>query len=324
MDEAIEVRQPLAEVQSVVLYNDQDAHGRWIPMRLEIGSWIKLKAACRGPWARDARTHGGESYAGAWKAEVLKFRWVSTVNRGRQVIRLDAILVRHAYQQRQLQLDPAVAAAEPRACNLLYASYWDDWVSPSSVLDVILVLHHEIGEAGRNGRSYKQLLDNGTFFLKAVYVPRSGEELYGSLEPLPLPKLTDPAWPVPDMHTSEAFRLKLAMDVAAAMKVGTGCKVARVQWFMPIHVRADVFGVANDIRRTRAMYIFSEPSETLLASLMDPGWDEKCQAGRDIIKTVVSRGSIKFRFHVARQTLYMTFCYVRFRCEGSHNWVAMD
>ena len=57
---------------------------------------------------------------------------------------------------------------------------------------------------------------------------------------------------------------------------------------------------------------------------MDVGWDEKWQVGRDIVKTVVSRGSIRFRFHVARQTLYMTFCYVRFRCEGAQNWVAMD
>lgn len=257
MDQVIDVElvQPAAEVQSVVLFNSQDGHGRWIPMRVEVGSWVALKAANRGPWARDARTHGDESFAGAWKAEVLRFRWTSSMRRGRHVIKLDAIQVRHAYQRRQLHLDPLASASEPRACNLLYASYWDDWVPPSSILDVILVVHHEVGEAGRNGRSHKQLLENGTFFLKAVYVPRSGEELYGSLELLPLPELTDAAWPVPDMHTSEAFCLKLAMDIAATMKGGTGSKIARVQWFMPIHVMADLFGVADDIRRTRAMYI---------------------------------------------------------------------
>ena len=91
---------------------------------------------------------------------------------GKDVLQLDAIKVRHAYQRRQLQLDPATSVKEPRACNLLYQSYWDDWIDPTAVMDVILVVHHEVGEAAiRNGRSHKQLLDNGTFFLKAVYVP---------------------------------------------------------------------------------------------------------------------------------------------------------
>ena len=76
---------------------------------------------------------------------------------------------------------------------------------PSFVLDVILVLHHKVGEATRNRRIYKQLLDNGTFFIKADYVPRSRRELYGILEVLVLPELTDHVWPVPNMHTSEAI-----------------------------------------------------------------------------------------------------------------------
>ena len=52
-------------------------------------------------------------------------------------------------------------------------------------------------------------------------MPRSGNELYGSLETLPLPELIDSEWPLPDMHTSEVFRRKLAVDIAAAMKGGT-------------------------------------------------------------------------------------------------------
>lgn len=314
---------PPAEVQSVVIYNDKDAAGRWIPLRIEVGSWVTLKPATRGPWAKDARVHGEESFAGAWKAQILRFQFHASTVRGRVVHKLAAIEVRHAYQRRQLELDPVSSANEPRACNYLYASYWDDLVPPSSVLDVILVLHHEIGEAGRNGRSHRQLLENGTFFLRAVYVPRSGSELYGSLEALPLPKLSDIFWPVPDMHTSEAFRAKMAHDIAAAMKGGTGSKVTHVQWFLPVHIMADLFAVADDIRRTPAMYVFRSPSAALLASLMDPGWDEKWQSGQDIIKCVVSRGSVRFRYHLARQVLYVNFCYVRYRREGQQ-WVAMD
>ena len=126
--------------------------------------------------------------------------------RNKMVMKLESILVRHAYQRRQLLLSPNDSALEPRARNYLYESYWENWIPPTSVLDVILVLQHVVGEATRSGRDYKDLLDNGTFYLRAVYVPPSGSELYGSLEPLPLPELTDPDWPIPDIFTSEAFR----------------------------------------------------------------------------------------------------------------------
>ena len=106
-----------------MLYNDQDAAGRWIPLRVEIGSWVTLKAVERGLWARDARIHGEVSFAGAWKTQIQQFRWRFSNRRGREVLKLDAIEVRHAYQHRQLQLDPVDSTYEPRACNLLYALY---------------------------------------------------------------------------------------------------------------------------------------------------------------------------------------------------------
>lgn len=114
-----------------------------------------------------------------------------------------------------------------------------------SVFDVILVLYHEIGEALRNGRTHKQLLENGTFFLRGVYVPASGSNLYGNIEALPLPELKDQDWPVPHMNNSESFRLKMALDIAGAMKRGTGSLVAHIQWFMPIHVMVDLFAKAD-------------------------------------------------------------------------------
>lgn len=107
------------------------------------------------------------------------------------------------------------------------------------------------------------------------------------------------------------------------MKGSTGGKVAHVQWFLPFHIMADLFAVANNIRLTPAMYIFRSPSTLFLASLMDHRWYEMCKSGQDIIKCVVSQGSVGFRYHLARQMLYMNFCYVRCRHEGQQ-WVAMD
>ena len=149
---------PAVEVQSIVIYNDKDAAGRWIPLRIEIGSWITLKPTASGPWSKDARVHGEESFVGVWKAQIVRFKFHGSIVRGRDVQKLVAIQVRHAYQRRQLELDPLSSASEPCVCNYLYPSYWDDLVPPSSILDVILVLHHEIGKAGHNGRSHRQLL----------------------------------------------------------------------------------------------------------------------------------------------------------------------
>jgi len=59
----------------VVIYNDKNLVGWWIPMRIEKGTWITLKPSSRGVWSRDTRIHGEESNAGAWKAQVIDFKW---------------------------------------------------------------------------------------------------------------------------------------------------------------------------------------------------------------------------------------------------------
>lgn len=82
-DQPIKVNQPPAEVQSVVFFNSQDEYGRWISMRVEVGSWVTLKATRCGPWSRDACTHGDELFVGAWKAQVLQFRWTFSMRRGK-------------------------------------------------------------------------------------------------------------------------------------------------------------------------------------------------------------------------------------------------
>ena len=68
------------------------------------------------------------------------------------------------------------------------------------------MLHTEIEEAQRNGRAHSHLLENGIFYCGDTYVPPTPGQLYGHLEPIELPSFEDPAWPLPDMHCSEAFR----------------------------------------------------------------------------------------------------------------------
>ena len=117
-------RRPRAGVQSIVVYNDQDVGGQWIPLRLEVGSWGTLKPASTGPWARDSRRQGEESNAGAYKARIVEFLWSYSPVRGEVVMKLESALVRHAYERRQIHLDPVVSATEPRAGHEPCASYW--------------------------------------------------------------------------------------------------------------------------------------------------------------------------------------------------------
>jgi hypothetical protein len=127
------------------------------------------------------------------------------------------------------------------------------------------------------------------------------------------------------MHTSEAFRTRLTFDFANAMKATTGSSFVHQQWFMPIHVMVDLFAVAADsIRRTPTLFVSNSPSEALLSSLMNPGWNEKFHIGQDVIKCVANRSSIVFRYHVGRQTLYTRFMYTRYRGAANNNWDAID
>lgn len=134
-------------------------------------------------------------------------------------------------------------------------------MDPDSILGPIVVLHSDIGEATRNGRSHSELLDNGIFFSNLVYVPPTPGLLYGNVEPLLLPAFTDSEWPLPDMHTSEAFRFKLRQDFQAVTKATTGSQIGHLQWFIPLHVFVDLFAPEEDnMRRTATLYVVNNPS----------------------------------------------------------------
>ena len=163
------------------------------------------------------------------------------------------------------------------------------------LLDIILVLHHEVGEATRNKSLHHDLMDTGTFYLRAVYVPPARVELYGQLEPILLPALDNSAWPIPEIQILEAFRYKLATDFATGMKPLTRSANTHIHWFMPIHIMVDLFPIATeDVRRTTTMYIFQHPSPDLLNDVMDSSWKEKLVVGHDITKCVVYGASIIF------------------------------
>jgi hypothetical protein len=100
---------PDSKVQGVILFIEQD-EGNWVPLKVEVNSWVCLNPGNRGGHARDAMRHGGTNIIGSYKARVVRFR----LNRSGGVA---SVLVNHAYMYRQLCLDPTILNVQTTAIN---------------------------------------------------------------------------------------------------------------------------------------------------------------------------------------------------------------
>lgn len=229
---------PRSEIQSAILYNMIDSHGNWVPMKVEVNSWVTLMPGRNGGHAKDARKHGGYNMDGSYKAKVLEFRVQATS--------VAFVRVQHAYMQRQLDLNPDIPFPSTTTCNCmlsmnsslivsilcflvlqilnclttffsmlfldLYPSNFIEWIDQKNILGIIVVVHTEIGELTRGSRSHRELLDDGVFFYNASYLPGTGASQFGQLDPILLPGFDSSEWSLPSMATSESFRAKLRID----------------------------------------------------------------------------------------------------------------
>lgn len=184
-------------------------------------------------------------------------------------------------------------------------------------------MHADIGELIHHDRTHRELRDVSIFFYKWVYVPATGDGLYGHLEEIPLPRLSSPTWPLPDMSTSEAFRAKLRFDFRTALKPNTGSHRSHCQWFVPFMVFVDLFAGAKNKIRSPTLFTIRNLDDREFADLMDIGWSSKTVVTEEIIKCIVFCPSVVFRYHIARQTLYVNFYFTRERAVGQE-WVPME
>lgn len=64
---------PRSSVEGVILYNSKEDDS-WVPLKVEVYSWVSLKPGRNGGHAKDAMRHGGpESIEGCYKGKILKF-----------------------------------------------------------------------------------------------------------------------------------------------------------------------------------------------------------------------------------------------------------
>jgi hypothetical protein len=104
---------PRSEIQSVIFYNMIDSHGNWVPMKVEVNSWVTLMPGRNGGHAKDERKHGGYSMDGSYKAKVLEFRVQATS--------VASVCVQHAYMRRQLDLNLDIPFPSTTAYNFIFS-----------------------------------------------------------------------------------------------------------------------------------------------------------------------------------------------------------
>ena len=92
---------PRSSVQGVLLFNEQNEQGDWVPRKYEISSWVTLMPGGRGGHVRDSKKHGGNTIDGSYKARILEFK-LSPDSRT-----ISEVLVQHAYMFCQLDLNPS-------------------------------------------------------------------------------------------------------------------------------------------------------------------------------------------------------------------------
>ena len=92
---------------------------------------------------------------------------------------------------------------------------------------------------------------------------------------------------------------------------------------MPLHVFVDLFASAVTRTRSPTLFTIRDIEDHVFGDLMDPGWHQKATDAGDIIRCTVNRPSVIFRFHIARQTLYVNFYYVREK-RVALNWIHME
>lgn len=114
-------RRPRSLVHGVIIHNAHDELGHWIPRKFELGSWVTLHPGIHGVWSRVAHARGATTYVGAYKGHVkgfgLKHASKGYASNNTSATNLKAILVRHSYMGKELNLDLQSANQEHKYCN---------------------------------------------------------------------------------------------------------------------------------------------------------------------------------------------------------------
>lgn len=92
---------------------------------------------------------------------------------------------------------------------------------------------------------------------------------------------------------------------------------------MPFTVFVDLFALARNRVRTPTLFTFWNVEDRTFSDIMDEGWATRTTDTGDVIWCTIVLASVVFRYHIARQTLYVNFYYTRQHQVGAE-WIVME
>lgn len=172
------------------------------------------------------------------------------------------------------------------------------------------------------GETGSALVSKGVFFYENTYVVPSGRG-WGKLEPLDVPSISSPHWPIPDNITLESFRRRLYMDVHTSLKCTYGSHRASLGWFMPLHVFAHIFSSIG-AHKTPTMWVCKDAVHMALDKFLHAGWNTKeVHHQGDNIRCSVIMDKIVARYHIGKQNFTMVYPYRRWK-RTRNEWEPLD
>ena len=84
------------------------------------------------------------------------------------------------------------------------------------------------------------------------------------------------------------------------------------------------FFSGTTFHRTPTLFVFKNFDEDGFDSVMDKGWDSKGCLGADIIKCIIHRPTVIFRYHIGQSTLYANYQYYRQRLIHGSDWEPLE
>lgn len=168
-----------------------------------------------------------------------------------------------------------------------------------------------------------ELAQNNIFFFSHSYIVPTKSGLFGKLEVIPNPPLSNPEWPKPDAWTVLCLRFKMVSDIKTSLKFSKASRSVGLNWFCPIHVFVHMFK-SMPIHQAKTMYICKEVESGLIQGLLGDGWDvnEGSHQG-DVYKCNVVDSTVSFRFLKARSILYMRLHYQRWM-QKRGTWIPLQ
>lgn len=104
-------RRPRSTIDSVVLFNEKDDEGSWVPRKYTRNAWVLMHPSSKGTFRKSKKTKF--SFRSYWKAKIIDFK---TSAGGKSI---SEILVQHVYMHSEINVQ-GINSQDHKKCNCEY------------------------------------------------------------------------------------------------------------------------------------------------------------------------------------------------------------